>query len=127
MRVPGHPALCSGEERFPEAPLSPGLVGAHSALCHSDSVVRRSRVLQLDPSVPGVFQGPYPLGIDPVSVLFPPHDRGFLWGATRLSLSWGSLRLLGRAHAVAHGGEDALGGVFCVGGGGPCASLMSLV
>lgn len=30
-------------------------------------MVRRSRVLQLDPSVPGVFQGPYPLGIDPVS------------------------------------------------------------
>uniref|UniRef100_A0A8C0KQQ2 V-type proton ATPase subunit a n=1 Tax=Canis lupus dingo TaxID=286419 RepID=A0A8C0KQQ2_CANLU len=26
----------------------------------------RSRVLQLDPSVPGVFQGPYPLGIDPI-------------------------------------------------------------
>ncbi|XP_032165688.1 V-type proton ATPase 116 kDa subunit a isoform X3 [Mustela erminea] len=32
----------------------------------NDSVVRRSRVLQLDPSVPGVFQGPYPLGIDPI-------------------------------------------------------------
>ncbi|KAG8515005.1 V-type proton ATPase 116 kDa subunit a isoform 2, partial [Galemys pyrenaicus] len=32
----------------------------------NDSVVRRNRVLQLDPSVPGVFQGPYPLGIDPI-------------------------------------------------------------
>lgn len=25
-------------------------------------------VLQLDPAVPGVFKGPYPIGIDPVSV-----------------------------------------------------------
>ncbi|XP_023383934.1 V-type proton ATPase 116 kDa subunit a isoform X1 [Pteropus vampyrus] len=32
----------------------------------NDSVVRHSRVLQLDPSVPGVFRGPYPLGIDPI-------------------------------------------------------------
>ncbi|XP_045432038.1 V-type proton ATPase 116 kDa subunit a2 isoform X2 [Pipistrellus kuhlii] len=32
----------------------------------NDSVVRHSHVLQLDPSVPGVFQGPYPLGIDPI-------------------------------------------------------------
>ncbi|XP_036132258.1 V-type proton ATPase 116 kDa subunit a2 isoform X3 [Molossus molossus] len=32
----------------------------------NDSVVKHSRVLQLDPSVPGVFQGPYPLGIDPI-------------------------------------------------------------
>ncbi|KAF6333423.1 hypothetical protein mRhiFer1_008181 [Rhinolophus ferrumequinum] len=32
----------------------------------NDSVVRHSRLLQLDPSVPGVFQGPYPLGIDPI-------------------------------------------------------------
>uniref|UniRef100_A0A8C0KPQ1 V-type proton ATPase subunit a n=1 Tax=Canis lupus dingo TaxID=286419 RepID=A0A8C0KPQ1_CANLU len=32
----------------------------------NDTIVRRSRVLQLDPSVPGVFQGPYPLGIDPI-------------------------------------------------------------
>lgn len=26
-------------------------------------------VLQLDPAVPGVFSGPYPLGIDPVKCL----------------------------------------------------------
>ncbi|KAK2102865.1 hypothetical protein P7K49_020532 [Saguinus oedipus] len=39
----------------------------HSAFCYSDSVVRHNRVLQLDPSIPGVFRGPYPLGIDPVS------------------------------------------------------------
>ncbi len=26
-------------------------------------------VLQLDPAVPGVFNGPYPLGIDPVKPL----------------------------------------------------------
>ncbi|KAM5237711.1 V-type proton ATPase 116 kDa subunit a 2 [Ctenodactylus gundi] len=32
----------------------------------NDSVVRHSRVLQLDPNVPGVFQGPYPFGIDPI-------------------------------------------------------------
>ncbi|GAB5578973.1 V-type proton ATPase 116 kDa subunit a2 isoform X1 [Prionailurus iriomotensis] len=32
----------------------------------NDSVVRHNRVLQLDPSIPGVFQGPYPLGIDPI-------------------------------------------------------------
>ena len=32
----------------------------------NDSVVRHNRVLQLDPSVPGVFRGPYPLGIDPI-------------------------------------------------------------
>ncbi|XP_004595468.2 V-type proton ATPase 116 kDa subunit a 2 [Ochotona princeps] len=32
----------------------------------NDSVVRHSRVLQLDPSVPGVFRGPYPFGIDPI-------------------------------------------------------------
>ncbi|XP_057161892.1 V-type proton ATPase 116 kDa subunit a 2 isoform X2 [Ursus arctos] len=32
----------------------------------NDTIVRHSRVLQLDPSVPGVFQGPYPLGIDPI-------------------------------------------------------------
>ncbi|XP_063081559.1 V-type proton ATPase 116 kDa subunit a 2 isoform X2 [Cavia porcellus] len=30
------------------------------------STVRHSRVLQLDPSVPGVFRGPYPFGIDPI-------------------------------------------------------------
>lgn len=55
---------------------------AHSALCYSDTIVRHSRVLQLDPSVPGVFQGPYPLGIDPVSALFPRRDVAFLCGAT---------------------------------------------
>ncbi|XP_059974790.1 V-type proton ATPase 116 kDa subunit a 2 isoform X2 [Mesoplodon densirostris] len=32
----------------------------------NDSVIRHSRVLQLDPSVPGVFRGPYPFGIDPI-------------------------------------------------------------
>ncbi|XP_003420372.1 V-type proton ATPase 116 kDa subunit a 2 [Loxodonta africana] len=32
----------------------------------NNSVVRHNRVLQLDPSVPGVFQGPYPFGIDPI-------------------------------------------------------------
>ncbi|XP_060026750.1 V-type proton ATPase 116 kDa subunit a 2 isoform X3 [Lagenorhynchus albirostris] len=32
----------------------------------NDSVIRHNRVLQLDPSVPGVFRGPYPLGIDPI-------------------------------------------------------------
>ncbi|XP_021778822.1 V-type proton ATPase 116 kDa subunit a isoform X2 [Papio anubis] len=32
----------------------------------NDSVVRHNSILQLDPSVPGVFQGPYPLGIDPI-------------------------------------------------------------
>ncbi|KAM9194057.1 V-type proton ATPase 116 kDa subunit a 2 isoform 2-T2 [Dugong dugon] len=32
----------------------------------NDSVVRHNKVLQLDPSVPGVFQGPYPFGIDPI-------------------------------------------------------------
>ncbi|XP_004844020.1 V-type proton ATPase 116 kDa subunit a isoform X1 [Heterocephalus glaber] len=32
----------------------------------NDSIVRHSRVLQLDPSVPGVFRGPYPFGIDPI-------------------------------------------------------------
>ena len=40
-------------------------------LCYSDSVVRHHGVLQLDPSVPGVFRGPYPFGIDPVSILHP--------------------------------------------------------
>eukprot|EP00070_Physeter_catodon_P029409 XP_028336303.1 V-type proton ATPase 116 kDa subunit a isoform X4 [Physeter catodon] len=34
----------------------------------NDSVIRHHRVLQLDPSVPGVFRGPYPLGIDPEHV-----------------------------------------------------------
>uniref|UniRef100_A0A2K6TYF1 V-type proton ATPase subunit a n=1 Tax=Saimiri boliviensis boliviensis TaxID=39432 RepID=A0A2K6TYF1_SAIBB len=34
----------------------------------NDSVVRHNRVLQLDPSIPGVFRGPYPLGIDPVNL-----------------------------------------------------------
>ncbi|VTJ57197.1 V-type proton ATPase 116 kDa subunit a 2 isoform X3 [Marmota monax] len=32
----------------------------------NDSVVRHSRVLQLDPAIPGVFRGPYPFGIDPI-------------------------------------------------------------
>ncbi|XP_053444373.1 V-type proton ATPase 116 kDa subunit a 2 isoform X2 [Nycticebus coucang] len=32
----------------------------------NDSTIRHSRVLQLDPSVPGVFRGPYPFGIDPI-------------------------------------------------------------
>uniref|UniRef100_A0A2K5J5H2 V-type proton ATPase subunit a n=1 Tax=Colobus angolensis palliatus TaxID=336983 RepID=A0A2K5J5H2_COLAP len=32
----------------------------------NDSVVRHNSILQLDPSVPGVFRGPYPLGIDPI-------------------------------------------------------------
>uniref|UniRef100_A0A452TA41 V-type proton ATPase subunit a n=2 Tax=Ursus TaxID=9639 RepID=A0A452TA41_URSMA len=32
----------------------------------SHAPAEHSRVLQLDPSVPGVFQGPYPLGIDPI-------------------------------------------------------------
>lgn len=27
-------------------------------------------VLQLDPAIPGVFNGPYPLGIDPVKPVF---------------------------------------------------------
>ncbi|KAL4701250.1 hypothetical protein H8959_015254 [Pygathrix nigripes] len=30
------------------------------------AVVRHNSILQLDPSVPGVFRGPYPLGIDPI-------------------------------------------------------------
>lgn len=102
------PCAVFGGRAFAEAPPSPGRAAAHSALCYSDSVVRRSRVLQLDPSVPGVFQGPYPLGIDPVSVHFPRGDRGFLWGAAWLSLSRGSLGLLDVVHAVANGGEGAL-------------------
>ncbi|XP_069880969.1 V-type proton ATPase 116 kDa subunit a 2 isoform X2 [Dipodomys merriami] len=32
----------------------------------NDTVVRSNRVLQLNPSVPGVFRGPYPFGIDPI-------------------------------------------------------------
>ncbi|XP_055093951.1 V-type proton ATPase 116 kDa subunit a 2 isoform X2 [Symphalangus syndactylus] len=32
----------------------------------NDSVVRQNSILQLDPSIPGVFRGPYPLGIDPI-------------------------------------------------------------
>nr|XP_044988430.1 V-type proton ATPase 116 kDa subunit a2 isoform X2 [Jaculus jaculus] len=32
----------------------------------NDSVVRNSKTLQLNPSIPGVFQGPYPFGIDPI-------------------------------------------------------------
>ncbi|XP_016780051.1 V-type proton ATPase 116 kDa subunit a 2 isoform X2 [Pan troglodytes] len=32
----------------------------------NDSVVRHNSILQLDPSIPGVFRGPYPLGIDPI-------------------------------------------------------------
>ncbi|OWK15034.1 ATP6V0A2 [Cervus elaphus hippelaphus] len=32
----------------------------------NDSIVRHHSVLQLDPSVPGVFRGPYPFGIDPI-------------------------------------------------------------
>lgn len=30
--------------------------------------LEENRLLQLDPAVPGVFGGPYPIGIDPVSV-----------------------------------------------------------
>lgn len=30
--------------------------------------LNENKVLQLDPAVPGVFNGPYPLGIDPVSL-----------------------------------------------------------
>ena len=32
-----------------------------------DSTLRTNAFLTLDPIVPGVFNGPYPLGIDPVS------------------------------------------------------------
>lgn len=32
-------------------------------------------VLQLDPAVPGVFNGPYPLGIDPVRCLHLPKKQ----------------------------------------------------
>ncbi|XP_060998058.1 V-type proton ATPase 116 kDa subunit a 2 isoform X1 [Dama dama] len=32
----------------------------------NDSIVRHHSVLQLDPSIPGVFRGPYPFGIDPI-------------------------------------------------------------
>lgn len=51
-----------------------------SALCFSDSTIRHSRTLQLDPNIPGVFRGPYPFGIDPVSVSFPVCE-GRCWGA----------------------------------------------
>lgn len=42
-----------------------------SVLSFSDSTIRHSRTLQLDPNIPGVFRGPYPFGIDPVSASFP--------------------------------------------------------
>ncbi|XP_049625162.1 V-type proton ATPase 116 kDa subunit a 2 [Suncus etruscus] len=32
----------------------------------NNSVVKHSKLLQLDPNIPGVFQGPYPFGIDPI-------------------------------------------------------------
>lgn len=35
-------------------------------MCRFETLDENS-VLQLDPVVPGVFGGPYPLGIDPVS------------------------------------------------------------
>ncbi|XP_020927888.1 V-type proton ATPase 116 kDa subunit a isoform X1 [Sus scrofa] len=54
------------EEPSPKAPSPPRWKPSHSASLCSDSVVRHNRVLQLDPSVPGVFRGPYPLGIDPI-------------------------------------------------------------
>lgn len=70
------------EEPSPKAPSPPRRKPSHSASLCSDSVVRHNRVLQLDPSVPGVFRGPYPLGIDPVSAPHPhPHGLGFLGGA----------------------------------------------
>lgn len=33
----------------------------------SDAVLQGNSLLTLDPNVTGVFNGPYPLGIDPVS------------------------------------------------------------
>lgn len=35
-------------------------------ICHRPETLEGNAVLQLDPAVPGVFNGPYPLGIDPV-------------------------------------------------------------
>lgn len=53
-----------------------------SALSYSDSTIRHSRTLQLDPNVPGVFRGPYPFGIDPVSTSFPMFlSKRRCWGA----------------------------------------------
>uniref|UniRef100_A0A8C7GMH7 V-type proton ATPase subunit a n=1 Tax=Oncorhynchus kisutch TaxID=8019 RepID=A0A8C7GMH7_ONCKI len=34
--------------------------------CNMDSTLRTNAFLTLDPNVPGVFNGPYPLGIDPI-------------------------------------------------------------
>lgn len=36
-------------------------------LADSDSDVQGNSLLSLDPNVTGVFNGPYPFGIDPVS------------------------------------------------------------
>lgn len=35
-------------------------------MCSRFETLEGNAVLQLDPAVPGVFNGPYPLGIDPV-------------------------------------------------------------
>lgn len=38
-----------------------------SPFCVSDETLRENQYLTLDPNVTGVFQGPYPFGIDPVT------------------------------------------------------------
>lgn len=61
------PPACT---RPSDAHAEPRALSPVPLLGYSNSVVKHSRLLQLDPNVPGVFQGPYPFGIDPVS-MFP--------------------------------------------------------
>lgn len=42
------------------------MLNQHVSVCRIETL-DGNPVLQLDPVVPGVFGGPYPLGIDPVS------------------------------------------------------------
>lgn len=80
-----------------DAHAEPRALSPVPLLGYSNSVVKHSKLLQLDPNIPGVFQGPYPFGIDPVSVFpssrspcsRPPYSCSLLcagWGG----VGWGS-------------------------------------
>lgn len=45
------------------------------SLCPRSETLDGNAVLQLDPAIPGVFGGPYPLGIDPVNNAFTHYNN----------------------------------------------------
>lgn len=61
----------------PHNPCSPCLRALTTLhCCHSDAFLAQHPLLALDPNVTGVFLGPYPFGIDPVSPSRLPRSGG---------------------------------------------------